>query len=106
MLALTNMGNYFAKQKQPREAQKWFAKAVQADPQNPFAHIGLALQSVRLEQMDKAVEHLTQAVMLKPDFVEAHLLLAATLRSPRQEGRGEETRRTGHALSTSAAVKT
>ncbi len=76
-LALTNMGNYYAKQKQAREAQQWFVKAVQADPQDPFAHIGLGIQSVRLEQMDKAVEHLTQAVMLKPDFVEAHLLLAA-----------------------------
>ncbi len=53
------------------------AKAVQADPQDPFAHIGLGIQSVRLEQMDKAVEHLTQTVALKPDFVEAYLLLAA-----------------------------
>jgi tetratricopeptide (TPR) repeat protein len=74
--AMANMGNYFAKQNQPREAQEWFAKAVQADPQNPFAHIGLALQSVRLGQMDQGMEHATQAVTLKPDFLEAHLLLA------------------------------
>ncbi|MCX5646648.1 MAG: tetratricopeptide repeat protein [Phycisphaerae bacterium] len=74
--ALVNMGNYFAKQKQPGEAQTWFAKAIQADPQNPFAHIGLALQSARLRQMDKSMEHAMQAVMLKPDLLEAHLLLA------------------------------
>ena len=74
--ALTNMGNYYVKQKQPRAAAEWFAKAVQADPQNPFAHIGLALQSVRLGQMDKGMEHATQAVTLQPDFLEAHLLLA------------------------------
>jgi len=74
--AMTNMGNYFARQKQAREAQEWFAKAVQADPQNPFAHIGLALQSFRLGQMDKSMEHARQTVTLKPDLLEAHLLLA------------------------------
>ena len=88
--ALTNMGNYFAKQKQPGEAQEWFAKAVQADPQNPFAHIGLALQSVRLGQMDKGLEHAAQAVTLKPDFLEASPAPGGTLRSGRPEGRGEE----------------
>ena len=74
--ALVNMGNYFAAQKQSGEAQIWFAKAIQADPQNPFAHIGLALQSARLRQMDKSLEHALQAVTLKPDLLEAHLLLA------------------------------
>ena len=74
--ALTNMGNYFAKQKQPRAAQEWFAKAVQADPQNPYAHIGLALQSFRLGQTDKSLEHALQTVTLKPDLLEGHLLLA------------------------------
>ena len=90
LLALTNMGNYYAKQKQPREAQKWFARAVQADPQDPFAQIGLGIQSLRLEQIDKAVEHLTQAAMLKPDFVEAHLILAAIYD---QQGKKEDSKR-------------
>ena len=74
--AMTNMGNYYAKRNQPREAQEWFAKAVQVEPQNPFAHIGLAIQSVRLGQMDKGMEHATRVAALKPDFLEAHLLLA------------------------------
>jgi tetratricopeptide (TPR) repeat protein len=90
VLALTNMGNYYAKRKQPREAQEWFARAVRADPQNPFAHIGLGIQSVRLEQTDKALEHLTQTVALKPDFVEAHLLLAALYD---RAGRKDEARK-------------
>ena len=76
-LALTNMGNYYAKQNQPTEARTWFAQAAGLDPQDPFAQIGVGIQSVRLKEMDKAVEHLMQAVTLKPDFVEAHLLLAA-----------------------------
>jgi tetratricopeptide (TPR) repeat protein len=74
--ALTNMGNYYAKQEQPREAAQWFAKAVQADPHSPLARFGLALQSVRLGRMDEALEHATRTVMLEPDFLEAHLLLA------------------------------
>ncbi len=77
VLAVTNMGNYYARQGQPAEAQRWFARAVELDPQSPFAHIGLGIQSVRLKQMEKAAEHLTRTVALKPDFVEAHLLLAA-----------------------------
>lgn len=88
--ALTNMGNYFAKQNQPRAAVEWFAKAVQADPQNPFAHIGLALQSVRLGQRDKGLEHATQTVTLKPDFLEAQLLLAGLYD---QAGKKEEAKR-------------
>ncbi len=90
VLAMTNMGNYYAKRKQPRRAQEWFARAVRADPQSPFAHIGLGIQSVRLEQMDKAVEHLMRAVALKPDFVEAHLLLAALYE---QAGRKNDARK-------------
>jgi tetratricopeptide (TPR) repeat protein len=88
--ALTNTGNYYAKQNQPGVAVEWFAKAVQADPQNPFAHIGLALQSVRLGRMDKGMEHAKQAVTLKPDFLEAHLLLVGLYD---QAGRKEEAKR-------------
>ncbi|MBN1507858.1 MAG: tetratricopeptide repeat protein [Sedimentisphaerales bacterium] len=89
-LALINMGNYCAKQNQPKEARSWFARAVAAEPENPFAHVGLGIQSVRLEQMDKAVEHLMQAAALKPDFVEAYLLLAAI---HDQAGRKDEAKK-------------
>ncbi|MEN6429131.1 MAG: tetratricopeptide repeat protein [Phycisphaerales bacterium] len=90
VLAATNMGNYYAKRSQPAEAQKWFVKATQLDQRDPFAHIGAGIQSVRLKQMDKATEHLMQAVALKPDFVEAYLLLAAI---HDQAGRKEEARK-------------
>lgn len=90
VLAVTNMGNYYAKQKMPAEARKWFARAAELDPHSPFAHIGIGIQSVRLQEMDKAVEHLMQAVALKPDFVEAYLLLAAI---HDQAGRKDEAKR-------------
>ena len=72
-----NMGNYCAKQNQPAEAQKWFAEAVETDPQNYLTHIGLGIQSIRLGQLDKGIEHVTRAVVLKPDFVEGYQILAA-----------------------------
>jgi tetratricopeptide (TPR) repeat protein len=90
VLAIINMGNYHAKQKQPAEARRWFVKAAELDPHNPFAHIGIGIQSVRLNEMDKAVEHLMQAVALKLDFIEAYLLLAAI---HDQAGRKDEAKR-------------
>jgi Tfp pilus assembly protein PilF len=90
VLAVTNMGNYYARQNQPAEALKWFARAAELDPQSPFAYVGLGIQSVRLKQMDKVAEHLMQAVALKPDFVEAYLLLAAI---HDQAGRKDEAKK-------------
>lgn len=90
VLAVTNMGNYYAKQKMPVEARKWFARAAELDPHSPFAHIGIGIQSVRLKEWDTAVEHLTQAAALKPDFVEAYLLLAAIYE---QGGRKDEAKK-------------
>lgn len=88
--ARTNMGNYFVRLKQPQEARDWFAKAIEAEPQNPFAHIGFALQSVRLGQVDKSLEHALEAVRLKPDLLEGQLLLAGLYD---QAGRKEEAKR-------------
>jgi len=90
VLAVTNMGNYYAKQKMPVEARKWFTRAAELDPYSPFAHVGIGIQSVRLKEWDKAVEHLTRAVALKPDLVEAHLLLGAI---HDQAGRKDEAKK-------------
>ncbi len=85
-----NMGNYYAKQNQPAEAQRWFAEAVEADPQNYLTHIGLGIQSIRLDQLDKGIEHVSKAVMLKPDFVEGYQILAAAYA---QSGDAERARK-------------
>ena len=74
---MVNMGNCYARQDEPAEAQKWFAAAVEADPQDYTAHIGLGIQSIRLKEYDKGVEHITEAVRLKPDLAEGYQLLAA-----------------------------
>jgi len=82
--AMINMGNYYAKKNQPSEAQKWFAKAVQADPQNYLAQVGLGVQTIRagitlrgdpVEQLKKGIGHITKAILLKPDFAEGYQVL-------------------------------
>lgn len=85
-----NMGNYYAKQNQPAEAQRWFAEAVEADPQNYLTHIGLGIQSIRLGQIEKGIGHVTRAVALKPDFVEGYQILAAAYV---ESGDAEQARR-------------
>ena len=74
--AMINMGNYYAKQARPDEAQQWFAKAVATDPHDYLAQIGLGIQSIRLGQIDKGLAHVKAAVILKPDFAEGYAILA------------------------------
>ncbi|MBN1360056.1 MAG: tetratricopeptide repeat protein [Sedimentisphaerales bacterium] len=88
--ATINMGNFYAKKNQPAVAQQWFAKAVERDPQSELAHIGLGIQSLLLEQMDKGAEHVARAAELKPDFFEAYQLLAALCA---QAGQPEKARK-------------
>jgi tetratricopeptide (TPR) repeat protein len=85
MQVMINMGNYYAKSNQPGEAQKWFTKAVQADPQNYLAQIGLGVQTIRAmpqrsgnttEQLQEGIEHITKAVQLKPDFADGYQILS------------------------------
>ena len=88
--ALINMGNYYAKENQPDEARQWFTKAVTADPYDYLAHIGLGIQSIRLGQIQKGLEHVQEAVLLKPDFREGYKILAAACEQsgkPKEAGR-------------------
>ena len=49
VLAVTNMGNYYAKQKMPVEARKWFKRAAELDPYSPFAHVGIGTSELVLD---------------------------------------------------------
>jgi len=87
---MVNMGNYYAKKDEPAEAQKWFAKAVEADPQDHTAQIGLGIQSIRLRQFDKGIEHVTEAVELKPDLAEGYQILAAVYQESGQAAKAKK----------------
>ena len=47
-------------------ARREFAKAVQIDPVNDYAHFGLALSCARTGQRSRAIAHLKLAIAMRP----------------------------------------
>jgi Flp pilus assembly protein TadD len=47
-------------------ARREFAKAVQIDPVNDYAHFGLALSCARTGQTIRAIAHLKLAIAMRP----------------------------------------
>ncbi|UCD50723.1 MAG: tetratricopeptide repeat protein [Phycisphaerales bacterium] len=90
--AMINMGNYYAKQNEPQIARQWFADALTVEPYDYLAHVGLGIQSIRLKEIGKGLEHIKKAVVLKPDFALGYRLLAETYQ---QLGRAERARQYG-----------
>jgi Flp pilus assembly protein TadD len=48
-------------------ARREFAKAVQIDPVNDYAHFGLALSCAKTGQTARAIAHLKLAIAMHPD---------------------------------------
>ena len=57
-------------------ARREFAKAVQIDPVNDYAHFGLALSCARTGQRTRAIAHLKLAIAMRPGAEEYHKALA------------------------------
>jgi Flp pilus assembly protein TadD len=57
-------------------ARREFAKAVQIDPVNDYAHYGLALSCARTGQRTRAIAHLKLAVAMRPTSEEYQQTLA------------------------------
>ena len=57
-------------------ARREFAKAVQIDPVNDYAHFGLALSCARTGQRTRAIAHLKLAIAMRPGAEEYHEALA------------------------------
>jgi Flp pilus assembly protein TadD len=49
-------------------ARREFAKAVQIEPANDYAHFGLALACAKTGQTARAVAHLKLAIAMRPDM--------------------------------------
>jgi Flp pilus assembly protein TadD len=47
-------------------ARREFAKAVQIDPVNDYAHFGLALSCARTGERTRAIAHLKLAIAMRP----------------------------------------
>jgi Flp pilus assembly protein TadD len=48
------------------QARREFAKAVQIDPVNDYAHFGLALSCARTGERTRAIAHLKLAIAMRP----------------------------------------
>ena len=57
-------------------ARREFAKAVQIDPVNDYAHFGLALSCARTGERTRAIAHLKLAIAMRPTADEYHQALA------------------------------
>ena len=57
-------------------ARREFAKAVQIDPVNDYAHFGLALSCARTGQRTRAIAHLKLAIAMRPGAEEYRSALA------------------------------
>jgi len=57
-------------------ARREFAKAVQIDPVNDYAHFGLALSCARTGQRSRAIAHLKLAIAMRPGAAEYREALA------------------------------
>jgi Flp pilus assembly protein TadD len=57
-------------------ARREFAKAVQIDPVNDYAHFGLALSCARTGQRTRAIAHLKLAIAMRPGADEYRRALA------------------------------
>ena len=57
-------------------ARREFAKAVQIDPVNDYAHFGLALSCARTGQRTRAIAHLKLAIAMRPGVEEYRQALA------------------------------
>lgn len=50
----------------PARARREFAKAVEIDPVNDYAHFGLALSCARTGERTRAIAHLKLAIAMRP----------------------------------------
>jgi Flp pilus assembly protein TadD len=57
-------------------ARREFAKAVQIDPVNDYAHFGLALSCARTGERTRAIAHLKLAIAMRPGAEEYRQALA------------------------------
>ncbi|MBI3651200.1 MAG: tetratricopeptide repeat protein [Acidobacteria bacterium] len=82
--ALGFIGQYYFDQKKYEEAEKWLNKAVEADPNEPDAHIILAETFMQRQppQPDKAIQALQRAIKVSPKNGHAygHLVEAYALK--------------------------
>src|SRR5690606_8023038 len=70
------LGDALTKLNQPEEARASYLAALEREPGNPYALLGLARVELQTDRLTAARERLQQAVAAQPDFGAAWHLLA------------------------------
>ena len=73
-----------------QRAERLFRRALELDPQDPTATLGLGLCQAAAGNMEQAQPHIEQALRLQPDYREAHAAMARVLLA---QGKQEEAQR-------------
>ncbi|WP_224544148.1 tetratricopeptide repeat-containing sulfotransferase family protein [Mesorhizobium sp. CA16] len=63
------------------KALRYFARAVAEEPRNPYYHLSLGENYLKLSEFTPAIRHIQQALALKPDLVEALCALGVAYNS-------------------------
>jgi tetratricopeptide (TPR) repeat protein len=74
--AWVNLGTIHYRLRRYRDAEKFYARALEADPAYPLAHFNLGNLHDEEGRLDKADESYSQALRLNPQYADAHFNLA------------------------------
>ena len=80
------LGRAYYDSGRPTAAREQFAKAVEIDPTNDYAHFGLALCLLRAGEVDLAVGHLRLALVMRPGVDDYRQALARAERMRPAQG--------------------
>lgn len=76
-----NLGDRFARQEMPEEAEQWFRSAIRIKPEYADAHYNLGQVQIRLERYPEATSSLRKAIAIDPKNIEAYVNLSCALKS-------------------------
>ena len=76
---LLQTGDLYRKLGRFREARLTYERALEIDPDNPHAHLGLARVALRRQQWERAAEHALNCVQRLYQYPMAHFLLGVAL---------------------------
>jgi tetratricopeptide (TPR) repeat protein len=74
--ALVNLGTIYYRQRKFTEAEKYYRRAIVADPAYPLAQFNLGNLYDEQSRVGEALDHYRRALQLNPQYADAHFNLA------------------------------
>jgi tetratricopeptide (TPR) repeat protein len=95
---LLQTGELYQKLGRFKEARRVYETAIQIDPDNPHAHLGLARTALRRQQWEKAANHALNCLQRLYQYPMAHFLLGVALTGLRDYPAAADALRTAVSL--------